>query len=285
MRRIAEICSHHRPEKDPLLLEEGPLPADREIPVTRRILPLLLAAVLSLLACAGTSPERKKEASARMQMGVTYLEQRNLPAAMRELTKASELDPENPEIDMMLGLAYQSRGDLGKAEEHFRIAVGKRPEYAEAHNNLGNLLSQLGRGDEAIREYEKAVSNVLYPTPEYGYYNMGREYLRRKDLAKAESMYGRAIVLNPSFLEAYRGLALAQGEGGRWADSAKTLVRCLEVSPSFAQGWMDLGSVYLKLKRNREAADAFRNVLAHSTEPGLRGQAAKTLDLLGQGGR
>ena len=253
--------------------------------MTRRILPLLLAAVLLLTACAGTSPERKKEASARMQMGVTYLEQRNLPAAMRELTKASELDPENPEIDMMLGLAYQSRGDLGKAEEHFRIAIGKRPDYAEGHNNLGNLLSQLGRGDEAIREYEKAVSNVLYPTPEYGYYNMGREYLRRKELAKAESMYGRAIVLNPSFLEAYRGLALAQGEAGRWADSAKTLVRCLEVSPSFAQGWMDLGNAYLKLKRNREAADAFRNVLANSTEPGLRGQAAKTLDLLGQGER
>lgn len=253
--------------------------------MTGRVLPLLLAAVLLLAACAGTSPERKKEASARMQMGVTYLEQRNLPAAMRELSKASELDPENPEIDMMLGLAFQSRGDLGKAEEHFRIAIGKKPDYPEARNNLGNLLSQLGRGDEAIREYEKAAANVLYPTPEYAYFNMGREYFRRRELAKAESMYGRAIALNPSFLEAYRGLAMAQGEGGKWADSAKTLQRCVEVSPSFAQGWMDLGNSYLKLKRNREAAAAFRNVLANSTEPGLRDRAAKTLDLLGQGER
>ena len=160
-----------------------------------RAAPVLLAAVALLLSgCAGVSPEQKREASARMQMGVTYMQQRNLPAALRELSKASELDPGNPEIDMMLGLAFQSRGDLGKAEEYLRIAIGKRPDYAEAHNNLGNLLSQLGRGEEAIREYGQAASNVLYPTPEYAYYNMGREYFRRQNLDKAEETFAKAGV-------------------------------------------------------------------------------------------
>ena len=68
------------------------------------------------LACSTPSADMKREASARMQMGVTYLEQRNLPSAMRELTRAAELDPDNSEIDMTLGLAYQARGDFGKAE-------------------------------------------------------------------------------------------------------------------------------------------------------------------------
>ncbi|MDX1815512.1 MAG: hypothetical protein R3239_06090, partial [Thermodesulfobacteriota bacterium] len=75
-----------------------------------------------LLSCSAPTKDMKKEASARMQMGVTYLEQRNLPAAMRELTKAKELDPDNPEIDMTLGLAYQKRGDLETAEEYLRMA-------------------------------------------------------------------------------------------------------------------------------------------------------------------
>jgi len=60
-----------------------------------------------------------------MRMGVTYLDQRNLPMAMRELVKASELDPENAEIDMMIGLVYQARGDLPKAEEHLRRAIAR----------------------------------------------------------------------------------------------------------------------------------------------------------------
>lgn len=248
-------------------------------------LAVLGAAALLLLACSGASPERRKEAAARMQMGVTYLEQRNLPAAMRELTRASELDPENAEIDMTLGLAYQARGDLGKAEEHLRRAIEKRPDYPEAHNNLGNLLSQLGRGDEAILAYRKAVSDVLYPTPEFAYYNMGREYQRRKDLVKAEAMYGKAIALNPSFVEAYRGLASAQAEAGRWQDSARTLERCVGFAPTAARGWMDLGDVYLALKRSREAITAFRNVLANSSDPELRSRAEGRLRVLETRGR
>jgi type IV pilus biogenesis/stability protein PilW len=238
-----------------------------------------------LLSCSAPTADMKKEASARMQMGVTYLEQRNLPSAMRELTKAAELDPENPEIDMTLGLAYQKRGDLEKAEEHLRSAVRKKPDYAEAHNNLGNLLSLQGKSEEAIREYEKAVANVVYPTPEYGYYNMGREYTLLKDLPKAEVMYQRAIALRPSFAEAYRGLAMVQSEMGKWKESARTLEKMVEIAPSHARGWMDLGRLYLRLDRPGKALEAFRNAMANSEDPGLRAEAAGYIDILGQGGR
>jgi type IV pilus assembly protein PilF len=253
--------------------------------VIRRRPILFAAAGILLLSCAGPSPERRKEASARMQMGVTYLEQRNLPAAMRELTRASELDPQNPEIDMTLGLAFQARGDLGRAEEHFRRAIAKRPDYPEARNNLGNLLSQLGRGDEAIREYRKAASDVLYPTPEFAYYNMGREYHRRKELEKAEAMHRKAIALNPSFLDAYRALAGVQAEAGRWDDAAGTLEQGVGRAPTFAEGWMDLGSAYLKLQRRWEALQAFRNVLANSADPALRERAEGYINVLEGRGR
>jgi type IV pilus biogenesis/stability protein PilW len=238
-----------------------------------------------LLSCSGPTADMKKEASARMQMGVTYLEQRNLPAAMRELTKAKELDPDNPEIDMTLGLAYQKRGDLEKAEEYLRMAVQKRPDYAEGHNNLGNLLSLQGKSEEAIREYEKAVAIVTYPTPEYAYYNMGREYARLKDLPKAEEMYQRAIALKPSFGEAYLELAMIQSEKGEWKESAGTLERLVDVAPSYAPAWMELGRLYLRLKRTGEARTAFRKAMANSDDPALRAEAAKYLNILEQGKR
>jgi len=238
-----------------------------------------------LLSCSAPTADMRKEASARMQMGVTYLEQNNLPSAMRELTRASELDPENPEIDMMLGLAYQKRGDLEKAEEYLRSAVRKKPDYAEAHNNLGNLLSLEGKSEEAIREYEMAVGNVLYPTPEYGYYNMGREYALLKDLPKAEAMYQRAIVLRPSFVAAYRGLASVQSGQGKWKESARTLEKMVEVAPFYATGWMDLGRLYLRLNNRGKALEAFRNAMANSDDPGLRSEAAGYIDILEKGRR
>lgn len=241
------------------------------------------SAGILLFACSAPTADMKREASARMQMGVTYLEQRNLPAAMRELTRAAELDPQNPEIDMTLGLAYQARGDLGKAEEYMRIAIRKDPAYAAAHNNLGNVLGLQGKSEEAIREYEKAVANVLYPTPEYGYYNMGREYVRLKDLSKAEVMYQRAIALHPSFADAYRGLAMVQSEKGQWKEASGTLERLVEVAPSYAHGWMDLGRVYLRLDRPRQAFEAFRKAMATTEDPALRKEAAGYMNILDQG--
>lgn len=243
---------------------------------------LIGIACVALVGCASPSPDRKKEAAARMQMGVTYLEQRNLPSAMRELTRASELDPDNPEVDMALGLAYQARGDPGKAEEHFRNAIRKKPDYAEAHNNLGIVLSNLGRGEEAIREFEAATSNVMYPTPEGAYYNMGEEHRRRKNFAKAEEAYRKAISLNDRYVDAYLRLALLQGDGGRWADAVGTLEACVAVVPAYGPAWMDLGRAYLSLGRSSDALIAFQGALVNSTDPALRKQASGYVNTLGQ---
>ena len=40
----------------------------------------------------------------------------------------------------------------------FRRALSLRPDYAEAHYNLGNALLDLGRTDEAIRHFQEAVA-------------------------------------------------------------------------------------------------------------------------------
>jgi len=238
-----------------------------------------------LLGCGAPSQERKKEASARMGMGMTYLEQRNLPSAMRELTKASELDPENAEIDVALGLAYQARGDLGKAAECFRNAIRKKPDYAEARNNLGIALSQLGRGDEALREFEAAAGNVLYATPEIAYYNMGEEHRRRKEYKKAGEMYRRSIAMNDRYADAYLRLALLEADRGRWAEAARTLEACVAAAPAYAPAWLDLGRAYRALGRSDDARSAFLAAMSNTTDPALRKQAADSINALGQEAR
>lgn len=220
-----------------------------------------------------------------MGMGMSYLEQRNLPAAMRELTTASDLDPGNAEIDVALGLAYQARGDLGKAAECFRNAIRKKPDYAEAHNDLGIVLSQLGRGDEAIREFEAAASNVLYATPEIAYYNMGEAYRHRKDFRKAGEMYRRSITMNDRYADAYRRLALLDADQGRWAEAARTLEACVAVAPAYAPAWMDLGRAYRALGRSGDARSAFQTAMSNTEDPVLRKQAADSINALGQEGR
>ncbi len=247
--------------------------------MTARAIATALAGLL-LVSCASTTPNMKAEAKARMEMGVSYLRQNDSPNAMKELAKASELDPDNPEIDMVLGMAYQARGDLKNAEKFLRRAIDKMPDYADAHNNLGYLYSRQGRSKEAIREYEKAVGNTLYQTPEVGYTNMGEEYRRLKDRGKAEEMYRRALSFNPRYVAAYRGLSGVQMEANRWGDAAKTLGQCTDFAPDFWSCWLDLGTVQVRLGQKREALASFKRVLAGSGDPAMRKKAAEYVNFL-----
>ena len=246
--------------------------------IFRLLLPGLLVAQLA--ACAGPTADRKKEADARMQMGATYLQQRNLPMAMRELQRAGELDPDNPEIDMMLGMTYQARGDLAKAEENLRQAIRKKPDYADAHNNLGSVLAQQNRPDEAVREFEAAAGNVLYTTPEQAYYNIGEVYRAKKDPVRAEEAYRRSLRANERYAPAYVGLSAALVERGKGEEAAAVLGRCVVLFPDYAPAWMELGRVHVRLKRYAEARKDFDTVLAVSSDPELRRQASGYLNLL-----
>ena len=244
-------------------------------------LPLVCLFAAILAGCAGPSANRKKEADARMRMGVTYLEQRNLPSAMRELAKASELDPGNADVDMTLGLVYQARGDMSKAEEHLRRAIDKKPDYADARNNLGIVLAERKAWDEAIREFEAAAANVMYTTPERAYFNLGEVYRAKGDPANAEGAYRRALRANELYAPAYIALSAVLGGQGKWNDAASVLTRCVEVLPDYPLGWMELGRAWLRLSRPAEALKAFDKVLAVSSDPALRKQAAGYVTLLG----
>jgi len=248
-------------------------------------LPVLCLFAAILAGCAGPSADRKKEADARMRMGVTYLDQRNLPMAMRELAKASELDPENAEVDMALGLVYQARGDMSKAEENLRRAIGKKPDYADARNNLGIVLAGRKAWDEAIREFEAAAANVMYTTPELAYFNLGEVYRAKGDLAAAEKAYRQALQANDRYAAAYAALSGVLVGQGKWSDAASVLSRCVKNLPDYAPGWMELGRVYLRLSRPTDALKAFDTVLAVSSDPEERKQAAGYVALLGSGKR
>ena len=63
-------------------------------------------------------------------------------------------------------------GDLATAAQHFRHALRSKPDNAEAHNNLGNVLDSQGDLEQAAFHYELA----LRINPEYA---SARENLQR----------------------------------------------------------------------------------------------------------
>ena len=50
-----------------------------------------------------------------------------------------------------------NEGHLEEAVNHYRQALRIEPEFAEAHEGLGQALNQSGKREEAIQHYEQAL--------------------------------------------------------------------------------------------------------------------------------
>ena len=51
----------------------------------------------------------------------------------------------------------KDQGKLDEAVACYRRALELKPDYAEAHNNLGNALKDQGKLDEAVACYRRAL--------------------------------------------------------------------------------------------------------------------------------
>ena len=77
--------------------------------------------------------------------------------AIREVTKAQELDPLSMVIGIVVGRVRLSAGQLTQAETQFHKMLELGPDSPLAHMNLAILLFAQGRHSEAIAEGQEAV--------------------------------------------------------------------------------------------------------------------------------
>jgi len=68
-----------------------------------------------------------------------------------------ELDPGHADALHFMGLTAHRIRDLGFAMEYFERSIQARPDDAVFHNNLGSILVQAGRTDEAAVFFRKAL--------------------------------------------------------------------------------------------------------------------------------
>ncbi len=104
---------------------------------------------------------------ARMLAAVA-LEQQQYETALRYHLHLLELGDQSAEVRHNLGLLYHNGGDLTKAESEYKDALAIKPDFPEAHLNLGNVLDATGQKDAAREHWVRALQ--LKPELALGYY-------------------------------------------------------------------------------------------------------------------
>ena len=97
--------------------------------------------------------ERPREPQARLLKGVVLTDQDKVDAAIATYRELAADFPEMPEPHNNLAVLYSRKGDLGLARDELLLAVQTAPDYAIAHENLGDVYARL-----AAEQYDKAAT-------------------------------------------------------------------------------------------------------------------------------
>ncbi|HLI82993.1 MAG TPA: sulfatase-like hydrolase/transferase [Bryobacteraceae bacterium] len=99
-------------------------------------------------------------------------------------------------------------GHPDAAVPRFRRLIAQDPQSTMARYYLGEAFVRLGQAEEAIREWNAALSRD--PGYEPLYLALGEVWMARRDYARAESYFLQATTLAPFDADAFRGAALAE---------------------------------------------------------------------------
>ena len=106
-----------------------------------------LAKIDAVLATDAKNPQ------ARFLKGVVQTDEAKTDAAIATFLSLNEDYPELPEPYNNLAVIWAQQGEYDKARKALELALTTRPDYAIAHENLGDIYARL-----ASVEYDRAIA-------------------------------------------------------------------------------------------------------------------------------
>ncbi|WP_372748366.1 type IV pilus biogenesis/stability protein PilW [Litorivivens sp.] len=236
---------------------------------------LLGSALLSACVTTTDSPysDKKNEAKAlelSSQLARTYIHSGEWNAAKRHLRYAIETDPKNVEAHEGLALVFQNTGELELAEKHYQSALKYGSENSRVRNNYAAFLFGLERYNEAAKEFERVVEDVLYEGRLNAFLNLGRCYEKLDRPKDAVTTYKRAYFMDKVSRPAMLGLARSNYALGDYpsAQAFYDEYRRLSDKQSAASLWLGirLADVFGDQNTHASYALALKNLYPKSRE-------------------
>src|SRR5450631_636998 len=208
--------------------------------MTKRFLAIALASALALISACSNKPTQpdppppaprllppqpqitaQDRARMHTDLAAGYYERGQMDVAIDELNTAVKLDPGYPQAYNIFGLVYSMLGDDARAQQNFSRALELAPNDSDIHHNWGWYLCTHKREREALVQFETAVSNSLYRTPEIALVNAGRCAQTIGDIRAAETYFRRALAAQPGNALASYGVALIAYKEARYEEARR----------------------------------------------------------------
>lgn len=152
--------------------------------------------------------------------------------------------------------------DLGRHEEalaSYDRALRLKPDYAKAFYHRGNTLLKLKRPEDALASYDRALK--LRPDYADALYNCGVALQSLKRPQEALARYDRALQFKPEDAEALNNRGNALLDLRRPDEALISYDRALTFKPDYVEALHNRGLALLDLKRPEDAMQSYARLL------------------------
>ena len=211
-------------------------------------------------------------------------------AACRQVLLAH---PEQPDALHFLALLRKRAGDNKAAGDYFQKALKQGGKNPAISSNYANFLSAIGREEEALAQYaravkleprfadawynwglalttlerygeaEKKLSEALKLNPKDSRYHnaLGLTFRKRQQNDKAISAFEQAVRLDPNNTKAIHNLGGALRAEKRLEEAKACCAEVIRRNPQQLESWQNLAAILHEEGENEQAANAYRKLL------------------------
>jgi tetratricopeptide (TPR) repeat protein len=202
------------------------------------------------------------------QIGIVAFAKQDYDGAIRSLSRAVELDPKFTLPYNQLGYAYRAQGKNAEAEKTFQKYAELLPDDPNPHDSYAELLMRLGRFEDSISNYRKALkADPLFVSADVGIAN-NQIFLGKGDEARATLKQLLAKARNDGEKRlAWFWTSETYLHEERWADALRSLEEEKKIADasgdqvSASQDLNFMGNILLAAGKPAEAAQKFEEGL------------------------
>ncbi|MEM8898870.1 MAG: tetratricopeptide repeat protein [Bacteroidota bacterium] len=186
--------------------------------------------------------------------GNVLLKLNKLEEARQKYEKCLELDSNYHWASFNLGKSYEGE-DLSRAAYYYEKATKQEPRYADAFNEWGNCLFNLGRKVEAAGKYEKCLE--LAPTNKWARYNLTRIY-QADEPEKALEHIEKTVAVDEAFVDAYNLWGNILLDQGKLEEARKKYEKCVEIDPDYSHAYYNIGLTHENKDHLEKAVEFYK---------------------------
>lgn len=171
---------------------------------------------------------------------------------------------DNAAVRFNLGIANLRMGQSDAAIDQLERAVQLEPQDLDSRLNLGEALVKKGRIDLGVKHWEQAAAD--HPDSPHPLYNIGLTYAQNGLLQRAEEYWELALQRQPDYLPVFVARGSQYAERGQWQESLVAWQQALLIEPDALLVRLNMMIIYLQQQQYEQALQMVNEAVKDNTD-------------------